>query len=57
MYQPKDKDRAAQALRIAVNTGNMSEERINASVVRILKSKLMHGRKLGIDSTDNKNRN
>ena len=40
LYQPKDKARAIQALRIAVNTGNMSEERINASVVRILKEKL-----------------
>ena len=46
LYQPKDKDRTIQALRIAVNTGNMSEDRINVSVVRILKDELMHGVKI-----------
>lgn len=45
IYRPKDKGRAAQALRIAVNTGNMSEDRINASVVRIMKSMYLRGQK------------
>ncbi|MBO6108472.1 MAG: hypothetical protein J6P16_03600 [Eubacterium sp.] len=43
IYQPRDKKRAIQALRIQVNTGNMPVERIDASVVRILRSRLMHG--------------
>ncbi len=46
LYQPKDKNKSIQALRIAVNTGNMSEDRIDASVIRILKSRLMRGEEI-----------
>ncbi|HAK58289.1 MAG TPA: hypothetical protein DCP06_04850 [Lachnospiraceae bacterium] len=44
IYQPRDKQRAIQALRVAVNTSNMSMDRIDASVVRIIKQRLMSGR-------------
>ena len=43
IYQPQDRDRVIQALRIEVNTDNMSVDRIDLSAIRVMEYRILNG--------------